>query len=126
MIDADLRAYLIALATGAGERVFVGNAPAGQDMPLIIIRRTGGGRRTALGGEVIFNKTSFSIDVLTVSYPTAYPIATAILEALHEFKGVMGGTTVALAKCVGFPRDDSEIDGDNVTRWVASEYQFTY
>lgn len=126
MIDTDLRAFIIGLATAAGDRVFLGNADASAARPLVIIRRTGGDRRLTLGGDALFHKSTFAVDVITNNYATAYPVSDAIQTALHGFRGLLGSTVVQLCKCIGFPRDESEVDGDVVTRWVSSEYSFTH
>jgi hypothetical protein len=126
MIDTDLRTYIIGLGTAAGDRVFIGSVDATATRPLVIIRRTGGSQRKTLSGVSLFRVSTFAIDVITNQYPHAYPVSEAILTALHGFKGLLGSTVVQLAKCIEFPSDQSEVDGDLVTRWVASQYQFTH
>lgn len=126
MIDTDLRAFIIALNTAAGDRVFVGNADGSATRPFVVIRRTGGAQRITLGGDKLFQTSNFSVDVITNNYPSAYPVSEAIQVALHGFRGLLGATVVQLCKCTGFPRDESEVDGDLVTRWVSSDYSFTH
>lgn len=127
MIDTDLRLFIIGLATAAGDRVFVGNADGAAVRPFVVIRRTGGSQRLTMSGQPLFQQSTFSVDVITNSYPHAYPVAEAIQTALHGFRGLLGAETVVqLCKCIGFARDESEVDGDVVTRWVASEYSFTH
>jgi hypothetical protein len=129
MIDTDLREHLIELSTGAGNRVFTGNADQLERKPLVVIRRASGEQALTLGGAKLFQRGQFDINVLTDDYPAAYPTANAIRDALHGFRGLLGGTggtTVQSCRCVSFPSDQSEVDGDRVTRWVQATYLFVY
>jgi hypothetical protein len=129
MIDVDLRNHLVELATEAGEKVFTGNAPSGETTPLIVIRRSSGDQPLSLDGTKLFERAQFDVNVLTRDYPDAYPISSAIKTALHGFRGLLGGsdgTDVKSCRCVSFPSDQSEIDGDRVIRWVQSSYLFVY
>lgn len=122
MIDQDLVAYLAALGTAAGTRVHIGNAPQDTAYPFIVIRRTGGNTPKTLGNISLFARAQFSINVIAKEYADAYPIANAIKDQLHGFRGVMGSTTVSSSRCVSDPADGSEIDGDKVTRWLSQDY----
>jgi hypothetical protein len=126
MIDTDLRAFLVALATGAGDRIFVGNAEVGAPQPFVILKRNGGSVPRTLSGAALFSRTQFSVDVITADYPSAYPIAFAIRDALDGFVGTLGATPVQSARCISFPTDQSLVDGDVVTRWVAMEFLFVH
>jgi hypothetical protein len=122
MIDQDLVAHIAALETAAGARVHLGNAPQNTTFPFVVIRRTGGNTPLTLGGISLFSRANFSINVIAKEYADAYPIANAIKDSLHGFRGVMGDTTVRSSRCVSEPSDGSEIDGDKVTRWLTQDY----
>jgi hypothetical protein len=121
MIDQDLVAYIISLGTAAGSRVHLGNAPQGVVYPFVVIRRTGGNTPKTLGGVSLFSRAQFSINVIAKEYSDAYPVANAIRDALHGFRGTMGSTNVQSARCIAEPSDGSEIDGDKVTRWLTQD-----
>jgi hypothetical protein len=38
----------------------------------------------------------------------------------------MGTTVIHVSKCTLFPTDQSEIEGDKVTRWVALAFYFMH
>lgn len=126
MIDIALRSFIIALNTGAGDRVFVGNAAPGAARPLVVIRRSGGSQPRTLSGQALFERTQFGVDVLTSDYAAAYPIALAIRQALDGFGGALGTTTVHSCRCVQFPIDQSAVEGDLIIRWVAMEFLFVH
>jgi hypothetical protein len=129
MIDTDFRTHLIELGTAAGQKVYTGNSPQGSTKPLIVIRRASGDQPLTLGGSALFQRATFDVNVLTDDYATVYPIANAIRQALHGFRGLLGGTggtDVKSCRCTSFPSDQSEIDGDRVIRWVQSSYLFVY
>lgn len=127
MLDTDLRQFVIDLATAAGARVYVGNAPqANAPLPIVVMRRTGGSQPRTLDRTALFERTQIGFDVLTNDYPTAYPIAFAIREALDAFEGLIGTTRVHSARCISFPNDQSVVDGDLVIRWVAQEFLFVH
>jgi hypothetical protein len=129
MIDTDFIAHLVELDTSAGQKVYTGNAPQGAAKPLIVVRRASGEQPLTLGGTPLFQRATFDVNVLTDDYPTAYPIANEIRQALHGFRGLLGGTggtDVKSCRCISFPADQSEIDGDRVIRWVQSSYLFVY
>lgn len=126
MIDTDLRQYIVDMATAAGGRVYVGNAAQGAVKPLVVLRRNGGQQPRTLGGVALFERTQIGIDVLTNDYPTAYPIALAIREALDGFKGAIGSTQIQGARCTTFPTDQSVVEGDLVLRWVSMEFSFVH
>lgn len=130
MIDQDLVAFIIALGTGAGSRVHMGNAPQDTAYPFVVIRRTGGTTPLTLGGQSLFARGQYAVHVLhrgkeesgAGGYNDALPIALAIQTALHGFRGAMGATTVRSSRCLQEPVDASEIDGDKVIRWLQSEF----
>jgi hypothetical protein len=129
MIDTDLIQHLVELDTAAKEKVYTGNAPQGVNGPLIVVRRSAGEQPLTLGGTKLFERAQFDVNVITDSYPTAYPVSNAIKAALHGFRGLLGGTggtDVKSCRCVSFPSDQSEIDGDRIVRWVQSSYLFVY
>lgn len=129
MIDIDLRTHIAELDTAAGVKVYTGNAPQGTARPFVVIRRSAGEQPLTLGGTGLFQRGQFDVNVLTEDYPDAYPIANAIRDALHGFRGALGGTDgtdVKSARCISFPADQSEIDGDRVIRWVQASYLFVY
>jgi hypothetical protein len=129
MIDIDLRTHIVELDTSAGTKVFTGEAPQGLGRPYIVIRRSAGDQPVALNGTKLFLRGQFDVNVLTEDYPAAYPIANAIRDVLHGFRGVLGGTggtDVKSCRCVSFPSDQSEIDGDRVIRWIQASYLFVY
>lgn len=129
MIDTNLRQHLIELDTQAGNEVYIGNAGQAAKKPFIVIRRSAGEQPITLGGARLFQRAQFDVNVITDDYPKAYPIANAILNAFHGFRAVLGGTggtDVKSCRCVSFPSDQSEIDGDRVIRWVQSTYLFVY
>jgi len=122
MIDQDLVTHIKSLATAAGTRVHLGNAPQDTALPVIVIRRTGGTTPQTLGGVSLFSRAQFSINVIANEYADAYPTANAIKTSLHGFRGEMGTTVVQSSRCVSEPADGSEIDGDKVTRWLTQDY----
>jgi hypothetical protein len=128
MIDIDLRTHLIETITAADGKVYTGNAPQGVSRPFVVIRRSAGEQPLTLGGTRLFQRGQFDVNVLTEDYPDAYPIANAIKDALHGFRGALGAgdTNVKSARCISFPADQSEIDGDRVIRWVQASYLFVY
>lgn len=129
MIDTDLINHIAELDTAAGEKVYTGNAPQNVPMPYVVIRRASGDQRLTLGGAKLFLRDQFDIHVFADSYSDAYPIANAIKSELHGFRSLLGGTggtDIKSCRCVSFPQDQSEIDGDLVIRWVQSSYQFVY
>src|SRR5688572_24531735 len=122
MIDQDLVAHIASLDTAAGSRVHLGNAPQNTALPVIVIRRTGGSTPKTLGNVSLFARAQFSINVIANEYADAYPIANAIKDSLHGFRGAMGDSSVQSSRCVSEPSDGSEIDGDKVTRWLTQDY----
>lgn len=121
MIDQDLVSYVAGLATAAGSRVHLGNAPQNTAFPVIVIRRTGGTTPRTLGGVSLFARANFSINVIAKEYADAYPVANSIKSALHGFVGTLGDTEVQSARVLAEPADGSEIDGDKVTRWLTQD-----
>lgn len=126
MIDQDLAQYLVDLGTDADARVYLGNAPQNAALPVVVIRRTGGSQPRSLGGVSLFERSEFSVNVICDNYADAYPIANAIRDALKNFSGDLSGTSVASTRCTLFPTDQSEIEGDKVTRWVALSFLFMH
>lgn len=132
MIDQDLLAELVGLNTAAGDRVRLGNANQGEAFPVIVVRRSGGSRPRTLSGKGLFERCEFAVHVLTREYATAYPVANAIVDHFHGtrntrgFSGLMGTTCVKSCRCIRFPSDESEIDGDKVTRWIAMGFLFMF
>lgn len=129
MIDKDLLSHLVELDTAAKDKIFTGNAPQGMKRPLVVIRRASGEQPLTLSGVSLFKRAQFDVNVITDDYSAAYPIANAILEELHCFRGPLGGTAgadIQSCRCVSFPSDQSQIDGDLVVRWVQSTYLFVY
>jgi hypothetical protein len=132
MIDQDLIEFLKGLATAAGNRVYLGNAPQGAQLPVIVIRRTGGITPTTQSGLRLFERSQFAVHVLTNEYATAYPVANAVKDALAgtrsvpAFVGQMGSTPIKTTRLIRSPSDESEIDGDKVIRWVAMEFLFMH
>lgn len=126
MIDQDLVAYLVTLATGAGSRVYLGNAPQNVTYPCVVVRRTGGSQPRSIGGTPLFERSEFSVSVIADNYADSYPIANTIRDALKSYRATMGETVIHVSKCTLFPTDQSEIDGDKVTRWVALAFSFMH
>lgn len=129
MIDNDLPEHIVELDTKAGTKVYTGNAPQGALRPFVVIRRTTGERPLTLNSVGLFQRAQFDVHVITEDYVDAYPIANAIRDALHGFRGLLGGTggtEVQSCRCTSFPSDQSEIDGDRVTRWVQLSFLFVY
>ncbi len=126
MIDQDLVAYLASLGTAASTRVYLGNAIQDKAFPLIVVRRTGGSQPKVLRGTPLFERSEFSVNVFADNYTDAYPIANTIRDALKHYTGLLESTTVASTRCTLFPTDQSEIDGDKVTRWVALSFLFMH
>lgn len=129
MIDTDLRSHIVDLDTQAGVKVYTGNSPQGVPPPFVVIRRSAGEQPLSLDGTRLFERAQFDVNVLTEDYTAAYPIANAIRNALHGFRGVLGGTDgadVKSCRCVSFPSDQSDVDGDRVIRWVQASYLFVY
>ena len=126
MIDQDLVAYLAALGTAASTRVYLGNAIQDKEFPLIVVRRTGGSQPKVLGGAPLFERSEFSVNVFADNYSDAYPIENTIRDELKNYIGGLGSTTIVSSKCTLFPIDQSEIEGDKVTRWVALNFLFMH
>lgn len=129
MIDTDLRTHIIELATAAGSKVYIGNAPQGVPNPYVVIRRSAGEQPITLSGRKLFQRAQFDIHVLADEYPVAYPTANAIKDELHGFRDLLGGTSgtdIKSCRCVAFPADQSAIDGDEVVRWVQTSFLFVY
>ncbi len=129
MIDTDLIRHLEQLGTEARSQVYTGNAPEGVRNPFIVLRRSAGNQPITLGGTKLFERAQFDVHVIADEYPMAYPISNAIKNELHGFRGVLGGTggaDVKSCRCVSFPADQSEIDGDKVVRWIQASYLFVY
>jgi hypothetical protein len=126
VIDQDLVAYLAALGTDAAARVYLGNAPQNNEYPLVVVRRTGGSQPKTLRGTALFERSEFSVNVFAGNYADAYPIANAIRDALKHYVGDLGDTPIASSRCTQFPTDQSEIEGDKVTRWVALGFLFMH
>jgi hypothetical protein len=129
MIDTDLRTHLVELDTAAGVKVYTGNAVQGIPRPFVVIRRSSGDQPLTLRGVGLFHRAQFDVNVITENYTDAYPIANAIRSELHGFRGALGGTggaDIKSCRCVSFPSDQSEIDGDRVIRWVQSSFLFVY
>lgn len=125
MIDQSLVAHIVSLATAAGARVHLGNAPQDTAFPFVVIRRTGGTTPKTLGGVSLFSRAAFSINVIGKEYSDAYPIANSIRASLHGFTGNMGSapvTAVQSSRCLAEPSDGSEIEGDKVTRWLTMDF----
>jgi hypothetical protein len=126
MIDQDLVAEIAALGTAAGERVYLGNAPQRTDYPLVVVRRTGGSQPKVLGSRTLFSRSEFSFNVFGEVYSDAMPIANTITDYLKNYRGTMGDTAIETSRCTLFPTDQSEIEGDKVTRWVAMAFLFMH
>ena len=126
MIDQDLIANIVTLQTEALDRVYLGNAPQDTAMPFIVVRRTGGEQPRTLGGISLFERSEFQINVIADNYADAYPAANTIRDAFKNYSGLLGSTSVKSARCTLFPVDQSEIDGDRVTRWVALSFLFMH
>lgn len=129
MIDTDLRKHLQGLNTSAGKKIFLGNAEQGTEKPFVVIRRSSGDQPLTLGGTKLFQRAQFDVHVITNDYPDAYPVVNSILNALHGYRGELGGVggaNIKSTRCISFPSDQSEIDGDKVTRWVQSTFLFVY
>jgi hypothetical protein len=124
MIDQDLVAYLAALGTDAGTKVYLGNAPQDKALPVVVVRRIGGSQPRTIGRTPLFERSEFSVNVIADNYAEAYPTANDIRDALKGYRGTMGSTEIESTKCTLFPTDQSEIDGDKVTRWVALAFSF--
>lgn len=131
-IDKDFIAFLVALATAAGDRVHLGNAEQGEPKPVVVVRRTGGQRPRTLSGRALFERSEYAVHVLCDDYADAYPVAAAILDRLAGtrttpvFVGTMGQTSIKSTRCTRHPSDQSEIDGDKVIRWVEMGFQFMH
>lgn len=126
MIDQDLVAHIAGLATAAGSRVHIGNAPQGTDWPFVVIQRTGGRTPLTLSGASLFSRGQFAVNVFAREYADAYPIANAIKASLHGYTGVMGMTTIRSSRCTNEPADSSAVDGDKVVRWLAMDFLIVY
>lgn len=127
MIDTDLVSYIKELGTAAEERIHLGNIPQGGVLPAVVIRRSGGSQPKTLGGVALFQRSHFVVNVLTPDdYGIVYPIVNAIFDALKSFSGELIATKVQSSRCIAFPSDKSEIDGDRVVRWVEAEYLFVH
>lgn len=126
MIDQDFVAALAALGTGASTRVYLGTAPQENSYPLVVVRRTGGSQPKSLRGTPLFERSEFSVNVFSNNYADAYPIANSIRDAYKHYTGAMGGTSIVSSRCTLFPTDQSEIEGDKVTRWVALSFLFMH
>jgi len=126
MIDQDLLSFLQALNTPAGGKVFLETVDDSIPRPLIVIRRAGGSHPRSLGGRALFPRSQFEINILAGEHATAYPIATQIVTALHGYRGLLGATRIHDARCVLFPDHSSEVDGDHVTRFVTTQFQFMH
>lgn len=126
MIDQDLVAKVKELATPAGNRVHLGNAPQDSPRPVVVIRRTGGNTPRTLSGVSLFARAQFSVNVLADRYEDAYPTANQIKDALHGFIGMLGQTDVQSSRCLSEPSDGSEIDGDKVFRWLTQDFLFVH
>lgn len=129
MIDSDLITHLRELDTAAGNYVYTGNASQGAGRTYVVVRRSSGDQPLTLSGTALFKRAQFDVNVTADNYTDAYPIANAILASLHGFRGALGGTggaDVKSCRCVNFPSDQSEIDGDKVIRWVLLSFLFVY
>jgi hypothetical protein len=126
MIDQNLLAYLQALNTPAGSRVFIETVEEGVTRPFIVIRRTGGARPLTTGGAALFPRSEFEVNVFADDHAASYPIEQALVQALHGFKGMMGTTRVHGTRCTLFPDHTSEVDGDLRTRWVTLAFRFLH
>jgi len=126
MIDQDLVAYLVTLATGAGSRVYLGNAPQNVTYPCVVVRRTGGSQPRSIGGTPLFERSEFVMDALAANYDDAYSVANTIRDALKGYRATIGETVIHVSKCTLFPTDQSEIDGDKVTRRIALAFSFMH
>lgn len=129
MIDTDLLEHMRGLNTAAGKKIFVGNAPQEVRKPFVVIRRSLGEQPITLNGTRLFERAQFDVHVIADEYPDAYPIANAIKTSLHGYRNTLGGTggtDVKSCRCVSFPSDQSEIDGDQEIRWVQASYLFVF
>jgi hypothetical protein len=129
MIDSDLLEHIRELDTAASDDVYTGNAGPGAGKTFVVVRRASGEQPLTLSGTGLFKRAQFDVNVFARDYDDAFPIANAILTALHGFRGALGGTggaDVKSCRCVSFPSDQSEIDGDKVIRWVQLSFLFVY
>lgn len=126
MIDTNLIAFLKAAGTAAGTRIHTGNAPQGTALPAVIIRRTAGSTPRVLGGQPLFSRAQFSIDVVGTDYATALPVANAVRVLLDGYNGVIGDSTVQSARFIAEPAAFDEIDGDQVFRRLSQDVLFLY
>lgn len=126
MIDQDLLTYLQLLNTAAGTRIYFGSAEQEDLLPIVVLRRTGGAHPRTTGGRKLFERSNFEVNVLAHTHAQSYPISTEITEALHDFRGVIGGTRIVNAQCVQFPDHVTEVEGDNRKRWVTSQFRFMH
>lgn len=123
MIDQDLLAHLKALATAAGVRVHIDTVPQDTTLPAIAFRHSGGGNTPkTLGNVSLFTRANIDIEVLAQRQDDAYPIAVAVKNSLHGYRGTMGSSDVQSSRCVSDPSNISAVDGDKVFRGLIASY----
>jgi hypothetical protein len=123
MIDQDLLAHLKALATPAGERVHIDTLPQDTVLPAIAFRHSGGGNTPkTLDNVSLFTRANIDIEVLAKRQEDAYPVAIAIKDSLHGYRGAMGASDVQSSRCVSDPSNISSVDGDKVFRGLIASY----
>jgi hypothetical protein len=123
MIDQDLLAHLKELGTAAGTRVFIDTLEQGTTLPAIAFRHPGGGNTPkTLANVSLFTRANIDIEVLAKRQEDAYPVAIAIKDSLHGYRGSMGSSDVQSSRCVSDPSNISTVDGDKVFRGLIASY----
>lgn len=127
MIDTDLIAHIQGLATGAGARVYYGNAPQDPTLPLVVVSVVSRQDQRALSGELIYTRSVFRLDFFGKIYDDVHAIATAVDASLNNFRGALGTTTtVLIGRRESFGPDLSEVEGDKTLRHLPAEYSFAH
>lgn len=127
-LRGDLVATIAALSTAAGTRVYQDELPQQADYPAIVVQMISNPGQLDLQGPEGFATARFQIDIWgdgLASKPTVGLIAAAINTAIHGFRGVMGSTTVYVARREN-ERDLSETDGDQQLRRIEMDFLITY
>lgn len=101
MIEADLRAYLIAqpaITSLVGTRVYPMTLPQGAVFPAITYQRVGGAPEFSHDGGSDVARARMQLDCWSTTYGDAASLGLAVKQALSGYRGPMGATPDVAAR----------------------------
>jgi hypothetical protein len=123
-IRTSLRTYLLTITEVAalpGNKVYVGRAPQGSQLPRVEIDRISNDSNNTLTGIGGANTDDFEIDCKAATPSAADDLAEAIRDVIEPFSGAMGDNTCLAVIFEGFTdREEFVDDMSDVSRHVTT------